>query len=198
MIAQSIYVKSRVLSHKKMLLSDPRVRDLNETQWRFEWESLQNAEKDHHEELKDGLEAIRRLLTGVLGLDLMPREEPETGYLRRPEPDEYTPLSLLVARSEWVKELADRMDALEEQTKLKEEEALGIGGIEELEELEKELLDSGDLVFIDDPDELRKYNAWNSPASKHIREHMILPLEEVPVQDNSEPPLKKGITFNRD
>jgi len=166
-----------------VLINDPLVREMNETQWMFELESLRLSEEDRVKEIKEVLDVFMASMANMLGLDLMPFRE-EDGTLRQPTREEYIPLSLLVARREWLKELGEAMQEFMAQEQIAEEldspPAGTVTSLEELEELEaqqKEIEMAGDIEFPEDQEDLRKFMKWNSPRNKFIQDNIVLPLE---------------------
>jgi hypothetical protein len=171
------------LAKKGVLINDPLVGKMNETQWLFELESLRLSEEDRVKEMKEVLDVVQAALVNMLGLGLMPFKE-EDGTLRQPTRDEFVPLSLLVGRDEWLKELGEKMQEFMEQEQVAGDlEAPPAGTVTSLEELEalearqKEIEMGSDIEFPDDPDDLQKFVQWNSPENKFIRENLVLPLE---------------------
>jgi hypothetical protein len=63
------------LARKKILSSAPEVKEMNDTQWLFELESLYAKEEQRYEEIQVLSEVARKGLVSILGLNLMPVEE---------------------------------------------------------------------------------------------------------------------------
>ena len=177
-----------------MLINDPLVGEMNETQWLFELESLRLSEEDRVREIKEVLDVVQAAIANMLGLDLMPFRD-EDGMLRQPARDEFIPLSLLVGRREWLKELGEKMQEL-----MAQEQVVGdldappagmVNTLEELEALEarqKKIEMEGDIEFPDDPEDMRKFLKWNSPRNKFVQENIVLPLEDEEAPQESEEP----------
>lgn len=151
---------------------------MNETKWVFELESMKAADEDRFEEIKDIFEAFRRSLISILGLNVMPTTDQETGILSPPAADEFIPMSLVVGRREWVMSLSEKLDEMMSQNKhasdINSPPSGMINTLEELEELERMEAEDGDVQFVNNKEDLKKFLVWNSPESKYIRENVIL------------------------
>lgn len=181
------------------MISDPVVRDMNDSRWIFEWEGLLLTEEEKREEFIDLFELFKKSIINILGLDITPVLDEETGMLRRPNKDEFLPLSVLCGRKEIVNEMSTKISDMIEQEENPPSNT--IGSLEELEELERSQLDDGDIEFSDDPEALRKFLAWNSQEAKYIRKHVIETIPDEPdntdqVVEQSNDELKDGVIID--
>jgi len=146
---------------------------MNSTRWLFEYESARFEEENKYEDYRFFMKALKKTLLHIYGLDIVPVEG-DDGLLRRTDDDEFIPLSLIVGRREWVKDVGEKFQEFQaqEEAKIKPVE---IDSLEDLEVVEE--FDDGDILF-DDPEEMRKHAIWNSPQSKYIREHEIDYVDE--------------------
>jgi len=166
------------------LINDPLVGRMNETQWYFELESLRLREEERLKEIKEILDIFRAALMNMLGLDLMPFRN-DDGTLRRGDFDNFTPLSVIVGRREWLKELGEKMEEFIAQEDVRAEmDSPPPGMITSLEELEqfeadvRKAQEDGDVHFPDDPEDLQKFLKWNSAQSRYAREKLVQILDD--------------------
>ncbi|MFA5163907.1 MAG: hypothetical protein WC441_05330, partial [Patescibacteria group bacterium] len=178
-------------------ISDPIVSNMNETKWMFEYEVLRMKEERRAEEVGTMFKAIRKELLNILGLNLMPMEDSETGLLRRPDENEYIPLAVMTAREGFIEAFVQRNDDLKQQEEaakdLEGEETLGVSESLSEEELDEFMKD--EVIFLDDPVELQKYAVRSAPETKWLNENVVKPLaEEAKVkQEKEEAPMKISI-----
>jgi len=179
-------VKSEVLTHKKILISDPSVNKMNDTQWLFEYEGLKYAEECKLEEYKAISQYIKKGFISMLGLDLFPIEE-EVGTdpagqpimkYRRPEDHEIMPLAVYVGREEILAEVAKRHQELALQEKadsgeVEEEFVASDMSLEDLDGLFGSDSDS-DISFPTGPEDIRKHNIWNSATTQATLKSMFV------------------------
>lgn len=172
-------VKAKVLDAKGILISDPRVQRMNDTCWAFEHELLKLKEERRAEEFSSVFKAARRELINLLGLNMLPLEDPETGLLRRPAENEYIPLAVMTARDPMIEALVKKNDEYMQQEQaakeLKEEEATGKSEMMSPEELDAFM--GEDIVFVDDPEELKRKAALAAPETKWMNDHVVKVLE---------------------
>ncbi len=179
------------------MISDPIVSNMNETKWLFEYEILRMKEERRAEEVGTMFKAIRKELLNILGLNLMPMEDAETGLLRRPDENEYIPLAVMTAREGFIEAFVQRNDDLKQQEEaakeLEKEEVLGKSDAMSEEELDDFMHE--DITFLDDPEELQKYAVRCSPESQWINNNVIKPLaeEKKVILEKDEAPMKISI-----
>lgn len=128
-------------------------------------------EEQKYEDIVNLFKAVRTGLITILGLDIMPIED-EDGRLRRPKENEYMPLSMMIANESIMNLLSERTEALKTQDDVDD-------AVERDEDLSVEELDSfiqEDIVFLDDPEELKKRLAMAAPESKWVAKNVIKPL----------------------
>ena len=169
-------LKSKILANKKYLLNDPIVQTMNDTQWYFEFESYAQSQDSRYEEYKVVMEAWKRMLISLLGLNLMPVEEEEDGRLRMPTEDEIMPLSLIMGREEVVAAISKKLDEYRDQSEVDNQMASeDYEPIDDLDDLEDTL---PDMIPLDDPKELKNFMFMNDPINKKIHESWVLPLDK--------------------
>jgi hypothetical protein len=140
--------------------------------------------------------AVRKELLNILGLNLMPMED-ENGLLRRPDENEYIPLAVMTAREGFIEAFVQRNDDLKQQEEaakdLENEEVLGKSDAMSEEELDEFMKD--EVIFLDDPEELRKYAIRSAPETQWINKNVIKPLEEEKkvILEKEETPMKISI-----
>jgi len=178
------------LSRKDILISDPSVKEMNATQWLFELESLYNREETKYKEYTAIGDLVRKSFIHMLGLNLFPIEEqvgvdamgdPIVRY-RKPEDHEILPLTMYVGREEMIKEVLERNEALYHQDEYEAAEEAGEVKHMTPEELDAFMQDEDDLVF-DDPEEMRKYNIWNSEGTKRALHSLVEIRDKYPDED---------------
>lgn len=166
-----------------MLISDPRIWELNDTQVLAEIENLRLEKERREEEILLIGKFLKRSMVNMLGLNLMPLEDPDTGLLRRPEENEIIPLVALIGNPELLKVMNERQELLAEQEKVEEE----MGKPGKVQELSPEELDdyiNEDLLFVDEK-ELEKHLVMNSPHTQNLIKQVVRIREEVENNDNS-------------
>ncbi len=162
----------------------------------FEYEVLRIKEERRAEEVGTMFKAIRKELLNILGLNLMPMED-ENGLLRRPDENEYIPLAVMTAREGFIEAFVQRNDDLRQQEEaakeLENEETLGVSESMSEEELDEFMKD--EVVFLDDPEELKKYAIRSAPETQWINKNVIKPLEEEKkvILEKEEAPMKISI-----
>lgn len=175
-----IEVKSEVLCRKNILICDPALNNMNETRWLFEVESLRSLKERADQEKIDALKFIKKSVVNMLGLNLMPMVDEETGLLRRPEEDEIYPLVAAIGREDFIKALSEKYEELTMQEEVIEE--MGSEGVRPGSDpsLDHEELDDfmGDIEFVDDPVEYKKKAVWNSKITKDYINNNVLPLDD--------------------
>lgn len=172
---------------KNILIADPIVGSMNQTKWMFEYESLCMQEEQKQEDIVNMYKAVREGLINILGLDLMPIED-EDGKLRRPLSGEFMPLSVMIAREDIITKLSERIEEMRSLEDVDEElleESEQPMSSEELEDFLKE-----DIVFLDDPEEMRRRSALSAPESKWVLSNVIKPLP-VSAEEAALPKAKK-------
>jgi len=147
---------------------------MNETRWLMELEGIRIHKERKFEELVETAKVIKDSVIHLLGLNLMPVMDEETGLWRRPNDNEIMPLLAAIAREDVVKTVAERYNEMEIQQQVSEEIEAGVGIIppEELDEF------MGDIEFIDDEELMRKKSVWDSKETKQYLKQSVLPLEE--------------------
>jgi hypothetical protein len=99
------------MARKGILVSSPDVKAMTPLHWQFEYHALRKKEE---EEFKVYANTFRKILVGVLGLDLL-RPNDEQGIPKKwedmtdDERDAFTPMSLWVARPDMLKTFADQV-----------------------------------------------------------------------------------------
>lgn len=155
-----------------MLITDPTVGMMNPTKWLFEYEALCMQEEQKYEDVVNLYKATRTGLINILGLDLLPIEG-EDGKLRRMKDGEFIPLSMLIAREDIMTLLSERLEDLKTSEEVDKEIE---SEIEEMTSEELEGFIKEDIVFLDDPEEMKRRLAMASPESKWVLKTVIKPL----------------------
>jgi len=122
--------------------------------------------------------AAKKMVVNLLGLNLVPVTDQETGNLRRPEDHEIIPLAMLTASPEMLKTIIEQNQALVEQ-----DEALESDEDQKVTELTPDELDamfSDDLVFLNNPEELEKKLVMESPETKRLVEQLVTIRDDGP------------------
>jgi hypothetical protein len=162
------------------MISDPRVQTMNDTRWAFEYETLRLKETRRSEEVGTIFKAGRRELINLLGLNMMPLEDPETHLLRRPGENDYIPLAVMTAREGMVEAFIQKNEELMQQEQaakdLELEETTGKAEMMSSEELDDFMKE--DIVFLDDPEELKKRAVMASPETKWLTNNVVKTLED--------------------
>jgi hypothetical protein len=157
-------LKARVLNNKQILVSDPRLKDMNPVRWAFEIEAQDIAETHRVEEYKAIFDIVRDSLISVLGVNLMPVEN-EDGSYRQPKDYEFIPLAFWMGREEIIKEVVARQKAYFDQEN-------AVASLKDSKyELTPEELDDmldGDISFEDGSG-----TYWNSVETKALRDQLI-------------------------
>lgn len=159
------------------------VREMNSTQWTFEYLSYIEEKDKHYEEIETLARLFRSAAINLLGLNIVPVEETDertgTVRLRAPEDHEITPLSTLLASPELLQEIMKKHEELATQqqvdAELEREE-----DIQTPEDIDKQL---GDIEFLEDTETLLKKAAWDSPHAKELRRLFISDAEDQPSID---------------
>ena len=188
-MASKFRLIAEVIRRKKILLSNPDLQNMNETQWVFELEGLYSGEEKKYEDIMDIFKLSKKTLVALFGLNMMPISETvgedELGgsiiKLRPATEDEFIPLSMLCGRREIVSEIANKLEEMDTQHELDiaEEE----GSLSDLESAER-LMDmakakqDADIEFLDGPEGFKKYMAMQDPLNRHILQTMVRPLSE--------------------
>ena len=106
-------VRAYVLARKGVLVSNPDVAKMTETQWMFEYHSLRKQESTT---FKTHFAAMRQTIVSTLGLNLI-RPVDDKGFPKRydkmteEEMDMFLPLVAWVGRAEILKEVGEQVQA---------------------------------------------------------------------------------------
>jgi hypothetical protein len=168
---------------------------MNETKWALEYETLKLKEKRKADEFGEIYKAVRREIINLLGLNIMPLEDSETGLLRRPNENEYTPMVIFTAREGIVEAFIQKNDELRSQEEVEKE--LEEESVKESDKpLSPEELDDffkDDIVFLDDPEELKKRAVRMSPETAWLNKNVIQVLEDEKEVKKSKEPMKISV-----
>lgn len=163
---------------------------MNDTKWSFEYETLAIKEKRRVDDLEFLLKVVRNELVMLLGLNLLPLEDPETGLLRRPGENEFVPLSIMTAREGFVEAFLSRNEEFMQQEKaaedLEKEAKSGESEMMSADELDKFMQE--DITFLDNPEELNKYAAWTTPESQWVQNNVVKKLDDEVEEKKEERP----------
>ena len=174
------------MAQKGILVSDPSVKDMTDTQWLFEFEGLYHKDEKRLEEYKAISSIVKRSIISLLGLDLFPVEEkqgvgpdgePIVRY-RMPEDHEILPLSIFVGKEELLSEIVKRHKEIKiqeeidaEERSFDENEDLVFNDLDEVEEYFND--DDSDISFTDDPSFMHKRSVWKSEETQRYLENMV-------------------------
>ncbi|RLI87335.1 MAG: hypothetical protein DRP01_02180, partial [Archaeoglobales archaeon] len=98
------------MSKRQIPIGDPRIRDMNDTQWVFELEVLNRDEAKRLEDIELMAEMTREQVSSMLGINLCPVEDEKTGLLRMPKPEESIPLAFMIGRDDVLTMIKERQD----------------------------------------------------------------------------------------
>lgn len=168
---------------------------MNDTQWVFELEAMNQAEQEKISQYRSVAEIFKKQVIHMLGLDLCPVEDPDTNLLRMPDVDECIPLAAIIGRDDVLKMIEDRMGEYlnQEHTRnqLESGDPNGLGPIRsdgvpadiavELtpEELEEFMSDPGDVDFENSHEEVAKALNWASPLDRSVLETVVLNKDDI-------------------
>jgi hypothetical protein len=191
-------IKAKILSRRKIPLGDPRIKNMNDTQWVFELESMNLEDEHKFNEIKSITTMIKDGAIGLLGLGGMPIEDEETGLLRQMKSGEFVPLSLIMGRDDVLQMVMEKQEEFrnqEEQRKALELEGFATGGriqdvdvgVSEMtpDELE-EFMQGDEPEFENTPEELKKMMEWGSPETQSYLENLVLNKDDI--EENSTEP----------
>jgi hypothetical protein len=182
-----------VCSRKKILISDPRIKEMNKTRWLFEgWQVRLEAEAQAKLVVQVGTEAVksmRSLLCSILGTNLEPIAEPdpekpgESKY-RWPTDGEFTPLIMAIARPDYIQQAMEKVGKIVPAFAQE-------GG----EDVPAPLATEEDLEFFDDLNVDEKKAFWDSLEMQQQHKQYVIPLDPSTVDPTAkEQPRPPGLT----
>ena len=178
MVAE-IRAKSKICTKKRIPITDPRIQELNETQLVLEMEGLNIAEEERYEDLASIFKLTRTTAINLLGLNLLPVEDEETGLLRRREDHEIIPLMIGTCREDLAKEIAEKTQDLVMQEEIKEKVDSGeVEGTEGMTADEFDEFMNADIEFMDDESEIQRRAIVNSPEYQYVAKNIVKQLSE--------------------
>lgn len=147
---------------------------------------MNREDERKYEELRTITTVVKKSVINMLGLNLMPMEDEETGLLRLPEDHESLPLIYGLGSPETVSAILKKREEyfIQEQTRLQVDsgEMPVAAGHEPVQELTPEELDEfmkGDIDFENDPDELKESLAWGSQETQQFLESLVLVKDDI-------------------
>jgi len=145
---------------------------MNGTQWFFENESINIEEERKYDDLALVARAAKKAVIQLLGLNILPIEDEDTGKLRMREDHEIIPLLPAICREDVAKELIEKFTDMQAQDLAMDQiqEEKNIGSEMSAEEFD-DFMDS-DLEFIDE-DEVKRLSIIKSPEYKYISKNII-------------------------
>jgi hypothetical protein len=161
------------------MVNDSQVSEMNETQWVFELETLNLSEERRYDDLALMAKAAKSTAIQLLGLNILPVEDEETGLLRMREYHEVVPLLAAVCREEIAKEIKDRIEDMAAQDLAQaeiEQEAAGGPAVMTADAMD-DFMDS-DIEFMDDA-EVKRRTIVNSPEYEYVSSNIVKNLGEV-------------------
>lgn len=160
------------MATKGVLCSDPSIGMMNPCRWAFEASSLAMHQEEKIEDARCIMEAVKKAVINLLGLNILPIEDPETGLLRRPEDNEIVPLAALIGSPEIMSEIYKKNGELSAQMEAEESVEEGKDpNLMDADELD-DFID-GDIDFVDGLDDFVKFANWESVEAKKQREQLI-------------------------
>jgi len=160
---------------------------MNETQWAFEDAAIQRNEERRYDEMKAIMDAVRDEVISVLGVNLMPVEDPHTGLLRLPQEGEYLPLMLGMGREDVVAGILKKQGEYHTQEQVRQD--LEVEGSEFVTDRESEpeltpeeleaFMAEGDIQFDNEPDELQESLSWGDPMMQKMLESLVVSKEDL-------------------
>lgn len=149
---------------------------MNETQWMYEHEVLSIEEEHKYEDMALVANAAKKAVINMLGLNLVPIKDEDTGLLRMREDHEIVPLMMFICREDMAMEIKEKYEDMEAQE-------LALAQVEdELKNDSEVTADSfddfmdSDLEFIDD-NEAARLAVINSPEHKFISDKVVNKIE---------------------
>lgn len=156
-----------------MLITDPKILELNETQLFFEAESIYIEAEQKYDDMALVARAAKKAVINLLGLNIMPVEDSVTGLLRMPEDHEVIPLIAAIGHEGILKEVQQRFEDMQAQDlaldQLDKEKELGE---EAATDDFLEFMDS-DLDFIGGDAEVNRLAVVNSPEYNYISKNIV-------------------------
>lgn len=146
---------------------------MNETQWLFELETFVINEEQRYNDVSLMAKAAKKAAIQLLGLDILPVEDKETGLLRPREDHEVIPLLAAICREDIALEVKNRIEDMQAQNQVKadlEREKKGETTTMTADELD--VFMNSDIDFTDTA-EVKRLSVINSPTYEYISKHVI-------------------------
>ena len=176
---------------------------MNDTQWVFELESMNLEDEEKLKQMSELTELIRESVANMLGLNLLPIEDEETGLLRKPDMDEYVPLALATGRDDYVQMVMEKRKEFTTQELERfrlMESGLGSSGVPASEgevsemspeQLETFMKDEGDVEFENTPEEMQQFMG---KENQMYLDHLVLNKDDI---DEASPEPQKARTVGK-
>jgi len=183
------------LTKRQIPIGDPRIKGMNDTQWVFELEAMNKEDLDRYKDIELMADIVKDQVVSMLGLNLCPVEDEETGLLRMPTPDEIMPLSVMTGRDDVLSMIKDRTEQLHTQQEVAGQLAASgqVGddgrpvdtGVVEMtpDELEAFMEDDGDVECDSTPEELQRMMSWGGRDNQALLESLVLNKDDI--EENS-------------
>lgn len=177
---------------------------MNTPRWLFEAYQIRLEDEEKVKLMgmvsEQAVRALKNILVGVLGLNVMPIEEPDPSdpdkmILRWQKDGEFIPMLLGVGRPDFLKTAYERIDEL----RMKENVANATSEIDGYSE--------DDLDFFDELPADAQQAFWNDPLTKAVRDNLPIYGEEVvpvdippraPASPNKPGTTRPRVTFDED
>jgi len=156
---------------------------------------MNKESSERFDEMQIVVKWVKSQVIDMLGIGLIPMEDPDTGLLRMPkDSDEYTPLALMIAREDVLKTLDERVTEYinQESARLSlEDEGFRppiVGGpnsgqtsFPELsaDELEEFMKDDGDIAFENAPEDVAAALNWGNSTNRMMVENLVLNKDDL-------------------
>jgi hypothetical protein len=146
---------------------------MNETQWLFEHESINIEDERKYEELALMAGAAKKAVIHMLGLNVLPIQDEETGRLRMREDHEIVPLLPTICREGIAAVLAESINDMNAQDEaLAQIEEAEISGSDMSVDEFLEFMDGGDMQTLDSA-EVQRLAVVNSPEYSYISDNIV-------------------------
>ncbi len=146
---------------------------MNETQWLFELETFVINEEQRYEDVSLMAKAAKRAAIQLLGLNILPVEDKDTGRLRPREDHEVIPLLAAICREDIAMEVKNRIEDMQAQDLVQSDlEREQRGEAQPMTAEEMDAFMNSDIDFTDTA-EVKRLSVINSPGYDYISKHVI-------------------------
>ncbi len=158
------------------MINDSQLDRMNDTQWLFEIEALNIEEERKYEDMALVAQAAKKSVINMLGLNLLPTKDDDTGLLRMREDHEIVPLVMATCREDFAKDVVEKFQDMQSQelalNQVEEEQKSG----EEQTAEEFDDFMNADLEFID-KNEVKRLGVINSPDYEYVHKKIVAEMK---------------------